>query len=113
MRCEREASRVRRSMLRGKLERWAPTTARSMVVVVVVVWLLLAMVRWVDGLDGVWEGGGEFWLERIVVCLGFNAVHMVGVAKDPGRIWAFRRLRRRCKWDYVWFQVIKIVAYRA
>lgn len=56
---ERVALRARRSLFRGKPERWAPTTARGMVLAVV------AMVR--DGWMGPWwgVGGKDAGVERL------------------------------------------------
>jgi hypothetical protein len=48
-------------LLRGKLERWAPTTARGMVVLVVGLVALSVMVEWIESLVGVWGGLVQFF----------------------------------------------------
>lgn len=60
---ERQAPRVRREGLRGKFERWAPTTAMSIVLgVVAVSW---AIGKELDGVGGEREGDGCGYLESI------------------------------------------------
>ena len=74
------APRVRRSGLRGKEVRWAPTTAMSMVAMVVWSLLLLAMVVWVDVFGDV----SEWWMELFGDnrgVFGLNVRHIIGFSK--------------------------------
>jgi hypothetical protein len=58
------ALRVVRSLLRGKLERWAPTTAISMLSVVMGSGMVV-MVEWVSGLVGLFVGGMDVMLWEV------------------------------------------------
>ena len=53
-----------RSLLRGKLERWAPTTAISMLSVVMGSGMVV-MVEWVSGLVGLFVGGMDVMLWEV------------------------------------------------
>lgn len=94
MRLEREAPRVRRSGLRGKEVRWAPTTAMSMVVVLVA--LLLAMVGWMDGRVDVCEDVENYWGVLDLYCRPYSRA-----CEKPGENKAKWALRCRCRLEYI------------
>lgn len=89
VRWEKVALRVVRSLLRGKVERWAPTTAISMLSVVMGSGMVV-MVELVDGLVGVGEG-----LDVVVwnVSWGVEAFMSCNFSK----LWNSRMDQGRCR----------------